>query len=99
LAENLGSGGVRIYEDAGCEVTLSIVVVTPDEVAEENEPHGISIFRVIKRFQQRMAKIQPDNLNRRITAADADGNFRVRYEASVVRTLYSPAGTMTAGLR
>mgnify|MGYP003630883249 FL=1 len=96
IGQNLGSGGVRIYEDLDVNGNVINRRRDTDEVLKEMNAHGISIFRVIKGSNNEW-QIQPDNLNRRITALtpmEIQGPVR---GTSFVRTLYSPAGTMTRG--
>lgn len=85
--QSLSSGGVIVAGD-GTRNT--------DEVLKEMNAHGISIVRVRKGMDNRWS-VQPDMLNRRITALtpmELHGPVR---GSSFVRTLYSPTGTLTRG--
>ncbi|AQZ95078.1 PhoX family protein [Halopseudomonas phragmitis] len=86
LGQSLSSGAVLV--NAGVRAT--------DEVLKEMNAHGISIVRVRKGVNNEWS-VQPDSLNRRITALtpmEIQGPVR---GSSFVRTLYSPNGTMTRG--
>ena len=67
-----------------------------DEVLKEMNGHGVTVVRVVK-GANREWQVQPDMLNRRITALtpmEIQGPVR---GSAFVRTLYSPDGTMTRG--
>lgn len=86
LGQSLSSGAVLVND--GVRAT--------DEVLKEMNAHGISIVRIRKGVNNEWS-VQPDSLNRRITALtpmEIQGPVR---GSSFVRTLYSPNGTMTRG--
>lgn len=96
IGQNLSSGGVRIYDDLDAEGKVINRRRDTDEVLKEMNAHGISIFRIIKGANNEW-QIQPDNLNRRITALTPMAIQGPVRGTSFVRTLYSPSGTMTRG--
>ena len=67
-----------------------------DQVRKEANAHGVSVVRIVKGANNEWS-VQPDALNRRITALtpmEIHGPVR---GSDFVKTLYSPNGTMTRG--
>ena len=67
-----------------------------DQVRKEANAHGVSVVRIVKAANNEWS-VQPDALNRRITALtpmEIHGPVR---GSDFVKTLYSPNGTMTRG--
>ena len=67
-----------------------------DEVRKEMNAHGVSVVRIVKGADNQWS-VQPDSMNRRITALtpmEIHGPVR---GSDFVKTLYSPNGTMTRG--
>lgn len=67
-----------------------------DEVLKEMNAHGISVVRVVKGVNNEW-QVQPDSLNRRITALTPMALQGPVRGSDLVKTLYSPQGTMTRG--
>ncbi|MFO7706132.1 MAG: DUF839 domain-containing protein, partial [Halopseudomonas sp.] len=93
IGQELGSGGVRIYDDLDAGGQVIKRRRDTDEVLKEMNAHGISIFRIVKGTNNEW-QVQPDNLNRRITALTPMAIQGPVRGTSFVRTLHSPAGTM-----
>ncbi len=67
-----------------------------DQVRKEANAHGVSVVRIVKGANNEWS-VQPDAMNRRITALtpmEIHGPVR---GSDFVKTLYSPNGTMTRG--
>jgi len=67
-----------------------------DEVLKEMNAHGVSIVRVIKSANNEW-QVQPDAMNRRITALTPMAIQGPVRGSDFVKTKYSPNGTMTRG--
>ena len=67
-----------------------------DQVRKEANAHGVSVVRIVKGANNEWS-VQPDALNRRITALTPMEIHSPVRGSDFVKTLYSPNGTMTRG--